>query len=103
MRLPFNPSRVDSSGKPDHSRGLHPGLFYSTLSASVLWVMVGAVPENRGRHSISLPESESESQSVSTCDIDSDIDPDPEDPPQYHPVGVEQLSPGCKPRGMQQG
>jgi len=32
---------------------------------------------------------------VSTCDIDSDIDP--EDPPQYHPVGVEQLSPGCKP------
>jgi len=40
MRLPFNPSRVDSSGKPDHSRGLHPGLFYSTLSASVLWVML---------------------------------------------------------------
>jgi|OpeIllAssembly_1097287.scaffolds.fasta_scaffold33650_2 hypothetical protein len=29
------------------------------------------------------------------------VDADPEDLPQHHPEGVEQSSPGCKPRGMQ--
>jgi hypothetical protein len=101
MRLLFNPFRVVPSGRSDHSRGSHPGLFYPTLSASVLRVTVEAVPEVHESHRTSL--SESRPQSVSTFGIGSDInsDADPEDFPQHHLEEVEQFSPGCKPRGMQ--
>ena len=48
MRLLFNPFRVEPSGRSDHSRGSHPGLFYPTLSASALSVTVEVVSEISG-------------------------------------------------------
>ena len=60
MRLLFNPFRVVPSGRSDHSRGSHPGLFCPTLSASVLRVRLklfrrsmddtGLRRRNRGRN-----------------------------------------------------
>jgi len=35
MGLLFNPFRVVSRGRPAHSRGSHPGLFYATPSGSL--------------------------------------------------------------------
>ena len=83
------------------SRGSHPGLSCSTLSASS--------PETHAISSGFNSSSESESRSQSVPGVGSEVEPLPIAIPvqlliggllERHPAGVGQASPGCEPRGI---